>query len=377
MNHRVLGLESNPRIESCSDPSADSLGGDYSFISTMNNSSTKRTHPWPTIARVGLRIPMLALLLCATGCELFFDAAEMGDLAAEEGGFAGGVVARSLARAATAEALAAETTLRGVLEDAVTGSRAVRITASGELLMDGTRVGTLERTGAVYLENAAGKTTLAGQVLEGRLWAKDLGSNAVPIARVRGLTSQNGVVATRSPGGAEVFRLERSVAVEVTRARAGFFEIRVRGTQTGWVPASTLLLSLVADTSLNHSNAGAEVCSNIKFPTDTIQTARPDDGSTVLAADLAAGLRGREITVRFAAHQADLGRKVAGTLVNYGASVRMIETDSVATTVCGGDVYYNTKDIAAALSARSALASLVDLRTTSLAKPAATVIWIK
>jgi hypothetical protein len=191
------------------------------------------------------------------------------------------------------------------------------------------------------------------------------------------MTRANGVLLDEI-GGRELYRLEKDLEVEILRVQDGYYEVRLNSGQRGWISEAFIIAALVAEPGVNHQEVGATVCAEFSSARDRVVSFRKsDDVASVVPPGFAGALRGRTVQMRFSLERQVVAESIAARLEKFGATIVATQTDSTATAICGNDVYYDTKDLSTALSARSAVADLVDLNTTSLKQSQRMVMWIK
>jgi hypothetical protein len=286
------------------------------------------------------------------------------------------------------------------LERAAGARGPVAITADGAIVRGTSRVGSWRADGSIYLRESTGGEMLAGRVHGGYVWGPDVGGNVIPVARIRGATTANGI--RLRPGravGAELEVLRRDVRFDVIRMEEGWFEVRVQTGAVGWVPVGAVALLLVGAVPDDHREdireVAARACIRWEGTTDhpTIEHAaaleRERRTRAVYARARSAGavkerlpgaeelLRGRRVELRFSEGRAAVAGDVGRLLESYGMVVQPRITDPAAGEVCGGELYYGYRELEAGRAVQGIVVDRAQVRITSHTAEGPMVLWLR
>jgi hypothetical protein len=244
-----------------------------------------------------------------------------------------------------------------------------------------------------------GGEMLAGRVHGGYVWAPDVGGNVIPVARIRGATTVNGIRLRRGRAvGPELEVLRRDVRFDVIRMEEGWFEVRVHNGAVGWVPVSAVALLLAGavpeDRREDIREVAARACirweGTMDYPTIEHAAAleRERRARAVYARSLSAGavkerlpgaeelLGRRRIELRFSEDRAAVAGDVGRLLESYGMLVQPRITDSAAGEVCGGELYYGYRDLEAGRAVQGIVVDLAQVRITSHTAERPMILWL-
>lgn len=292
----------------------------------------------------------------------------------------------SLSRTATARAATAWT-----LERAAVVATAVTATAEGALLQGSTRLGSWRTNGELYLRDSHGAEVLAGRIHNGLIWAPDGGGNLVPVARLRGLANRAGINVKNRPNGTTIVELKRDASFDVLRLRDGFFEVRLKSGRSGWLPAEVVALMVVSalpdSTHASLLEVGIKACArfdsveriDLFAARDGAPEAMPPESADAKKSnsDWVQLLASKQVHIRFSPEKKDVARRLAATLVHWDMMVKAESVDSTITKLCGGEIFYNYRDLDAARVLQTISAPLLTLRATSHDITQPMMIWVK
>lgn len=356
---------------------------------------------WFPTSRSAARAARIACLgvtvVCCSSCALVLEVVEFfifGEVGV-------GVGARGLLRGVRPRGLRIPEASRGVLRgrlEAAARFRApgpLRVSRSNELLLGEERIGSLRAGGDVFLRDVAGVEVAVGRVWNGRVWGLDAGGNLSPLASITGTASAEVLQVLARPvrSARLVASLRKPVSFDVLRVRDGWYEIRISSGQSGWVPAELIALSLVASEDEGARQLGTSACAAYRL------SVVADEGDSGMGADgrrepgetrsRSMGdanwqppdiwqrvLRGREVVVRYAPGSGNVGLAMADRFRRLSAHVVREESDSTATLLCGGEVYYPASQLESAQAAQAVTVDVVRLRVSSVEAGARIVVWL-